>query len=123
MGRLKCCAAIIAAIAILSAGSLVFISRSNDKLYGLLDKTAYAYENDGDTLSAIEELCSFWEDYYIRTSYVLRTDSLNSVSSSVYRLKYLYENGSDEFVSELENIRTQTYLYYQSQIPRLYSVL
>lgn len=123
MKRLYTCIVIVCIIITLSAGSLFITRKSNDTLFSQLDTVSQAYENDSNTKEEVEKLKSIWDKYYIRISYIAKTDFLNDISANVGRLEYLLENGSDEFVSELENIRTKATLLYNSQFPYLYSVL
>ncbi len=123
MKRLGICITLLIITVCMSAGSLWVLKRSNEQLYELADQVRTAYENGGDTRSAVNALTEYWQKYYVRISYVANSDYLNSVSSGVFRLQFLLENDSDEFISELESLCGQTDLLYQSQFPHLYSVL
>lgn len=122
MKRLGICITLLVVTVCISAGSLWVLRSSNKQLYKLADEVRAAYENGGDTMSAVNELIEYWQGYYVRISYVANSDYLNSVSSEVFRLKFLLENNSDEFISELESLCGQTELMYQCQFPHLYSV-
>lgn len=122
MKRLKICVWLMAGIILLSSVSLVVTKKSNDRLFSLIDEVNQSYESGENVQEAIGELEEYWVKYYIRISYIAKTDHLNEISSSVGRLRFLYENDSDEFSSELETIKVRVKIIYSSQVPRLYSV-
>lgn len=123
MKRLGICITLLVITVCISAGSLWVLKRSNERLYELAGEVRTAYENGGDAKPALNELTEYWQNYYVRISYVANSDYLNSVSAGVFRLEFLLENDSDEFISELESLCGQTELMYQCQFPHLYSVL
>lgn len=121
--RINICIVFLSAIFLICIWSPIYINRCNQQLFSLIDAAEQAYKNQGDTAAAVEKIVDYWEDYYVKCSYLVRTDSLNSLSSDVYKLKFLLESDCDEFTAELENIRTQTDIYYKNQLPKLYNIL
>lgn len=122
MKRLYTCIGIVAAIIIMSSVSLSVIRKSNNELNELIDRTAQAYSENGDTERALEELQNCWGKYYKKISYIAKTDMLNDIASVVRRLPQLLESDSDEFLPELESVKTKTELIYSSQRPSLHSI-
>lgn len=123
MKRLWVCIFLIVAMTSASCGSLAVLNAHNEKLFAAAQKVEDAYNNGGDTMAEVEKLSACWGEYYVSVSYVANTDTLNSISSGVFRLRYLLENDSDEFLSELHSICSQIRMLYNSQFPHLYSVL
>lgn len=123
MKRLYACIIIMCTIIILATGSLFILKRNNDLLFAQLDRVSQAYENNSQTEKELALLGDMWEKYYLKISYISKTDYLNDISANVGRLNFLLENQSDEFTSELENIRTKATLLYKNQFPYLYSLL
>ena len=105
MKRITLCIVIFAAIIVISAGSLFMLNKNNKELTGKIDEIIELYDNGSDEISdKVNELEEYWEDY------------------SVAKLLPLYEQDSDEFVSECESIKYWIKRVYDSQFPHFYSV-
>ncbi len=123
MKRIVICFGIIFAIIGSSVVSLYFLDRENREFFEKVDVIVELYnENSPEILQKIDELDEYWDRYYIRFSYVTQTATLDDISYSVAKLKPLYEQGSDEFVSECESIKYWVNRIYHRQFPHLYSI-
>jgi hypothetical protein len=123
MKRIIVCVCVIAAILALSAGSLFMLKSANEKLYRYIDNCTESYFLDSNDLEErLAELENYWGEYYVKVFFLTRSSSLDDISCSVSRLRYLLEEDSDEFASELNSVRFRAYLIYESQIPYLRSV-
>ncbi len=123
MKRITLCIVIFAAIIVISAGSLFMLNKNNKELTGKIDEIIELYDNGSDEISdKVNELEEYWEDYYIRISFVAQSSTLDDISYSVAKLLPLYEQDSDEFVSECESIKYWIKRVYDSQFPHFYSV-
>ena len=123
MKRITLCLVIFAAIIVISAGSLFMLNKNNKELTGKIDEIIELYNKESDEISdKVNELEEYWEDYYIRISFVAQSSTLDDISYSVSKLLPLYEQDSDEFVSECESIKYWIKRVYDSQFPHFYSV-
>lgn len=123
MKRITICIGIIITIICASVISLYFMNASNRKFCGKIDEIVELYlEDSPEVLKKIQQLDEYWDGYYIKFSYVTQSTTLDDISYSVAKLKPLYEQGSDEFVSECESIKYWVDRIYNRQFPYLYSI-
>lgn len=123
MKRITLCIGIISVIIIISVSSLFILNKNNKKLTDKIDEIIELYNNESDEVSdKVNDLEDYWEDYYIRISFVAQSSTLDDISYSVAKLLSLYEQDSDEFISECESIKYWIERVYDSQFPHFYSV-
>ena len=123
MKRITICIGIMVAIIGSSVVALYLQDRSNKEFFGRIDEIVGLYDdNSPEILQKIDELDEYWDNYYVRFSYVTQSATLDDISYSVAKLKPLYEQGSDEFVSECESIKYWVNRIYHRQFPHLYSI-
>lgn len=121
MKRVVFCVAILLGIVIVSTAWIISLCHKNEKLSELIDN-AVSVSKSGDrekTLTAIDELCEYWESFYNVASVFERSTPLDNVSDSVAKLESLYENSSEEFYSECEMIRCAADRIFRSNVPFL----
>lgn len=123
MRRVGLCIAIIAGIITISVISLFILSKNNKEVFAKINEITRLYDEDSDEVpQKIEELEDYWEKYYIRISFVAQSSTLDDISYSVAKLGSLYDQESDEFISECESIKYWVGRVYDSQFPHFYSV-
>lgn len=123
MKRITLCIGIFAAIIVVSVSSLFMLHKNNNKVIKMLDEIMEAYYEDADDVGEkVHDLEEYWEDYYINISFVAQSSTLDDISYSVAKLLSMYEQDSDEFVSECESIKYWVKRVYDSQFPHFYSV-
>ena len=122
MKRLYASIAMITAIALISVFSVYAISRGNEQLKGLVQRTEQAYLHGGDVKKALAELEDYWEDYYLAMTYITAEPTMADMSRAVKKLPALYEAGSDDFLAELKSISDWAQLLYDTQFPDLSSI-
>ncbi|MDE6149532.1 MAG: DUF4363 family protein [Ruminococcus sp.] len=123
MKRITLCIGIFIAIIVVSIGSLFLLHKNNKELTEKIDEIIELYNNESDEVSdKVNDLEKYWDDYYIRISFVAQSSTLDDISYSVAKLLPLYEQDSDEFVSECESIKYWIKRVYDSQFPHFYSV-
>jgi len=124
MKRIVLCITILGTIIAVSVFSLFVLHKNNTRLIEMLDDVIEAYDNAPDEVSEkVDGIEQYWEDYYIRISFLVQSSTLDNISYSVARLGSMYEQDSDEFVSECESIKYWVKRVYDSQFPHFYSVL
>ncbi len=125
MNRAVVCAVLILVIAAASTGALLLLDRSTDRVFELIDNVILAGEQgtDDDVEAAIDELEGFWKEHYIRLSYLVQNNALNDISYAVAKLRPLYEYNADDFIAECRGIRYWVSLIYESQLPKLHSIM
>ena len=123
MRRISLCIGIMTMIIVTSVISLFMLNKNNNEIFEKIDEIAQLYDEESDEVSKkIEELEDYWEKYYIRISFVAQSSTLDDISYSVAKLNSLYEQDSDEFISECESLRYWVSRVYDSQFPHFYSV-
>lgn len=123
MKRMALCIGIFLSIISVSLISLYVLHKNNTKVITMLDNVIESYQNGSDDVGdKVDKLEKYWEDYYIRISFVTRSNTLDEISYSVDKLRPMYEQGSDEFVPECESIKYWVKRVYDSQFPHFYSV-
>ncbi|MGN0601737.1 MAG: DUF4363 family protein [Oscillospiraceae bacterium] len=123
MKRITVSIGIIIAIIIGSVLSLYFMDKNNREMFDRIDRitSMYSQQSEGIT-KEIEDLQDYWEEYYVRYSYVTQCSTLDDISYSVAKLKSVYEQQSDEFIPECESIKYRVRRIYDRQFPHFYSV-
>lgn len=123
MKRITLCIGILCAIIIVSVTSLFMLNKNNKILIDKIDEIIDLYNQESDKVSEkVSDLENYWEDYYIRISFVVQSLTLDDISYSVEKLTPLYEQDSDEFISECESIKYWVQRVYDSQFPHFYSI-
>lgn len=123
MKRITLCSGIIVTIIVSAVFSLYFMNRSNREIFEKIDEITELYNEDSpEVVDKINELDGYWDEYYIKFSYITQSTALDDISYSVAKLKSLYEHGSDEFVSECESIKYWVKRIYDRQYPHFYSI-
>lgn len=123
MKRMTLCITILIVIIVSAVGSLYFMNRSNREVFERIDEIVELYNAESPEVEEkIHQLDQYWDEYYVRFSYVTQSSALDDISYSVAKLKALYEEGSDEFVSECESIKYWVKRIYDRQFPYFYSI-
>ena len=125
MKRVIICSCILFVI-VISSIIMIFILKSNNlQLTQKLDDTLLSWHNneDDETLKKVEDLQLFWGKYCDRISFIVQSDKIEHISTSIAKLKPLLECGNDEFYSECESIRYSINSIYDSELPRFHSVI
>lgn len=125
MKRIILCIGILLAILIQSVASLMILKHKNNELSSLIDQAAYLAQN-GDKEAALEktaEIQDYWQDYYVKVSYLIQTSKLEDIAFSVSKLTPLLEKDSEEFFSECFLINRGIQLIFSNECPKLSSVL
>ena len=125
MKRIILCIGILLAILIQSVASLMILKHKNNELSSLIDQAAYLAQS-GDKEAALEktaEIQDYWQDYYVKVSYLIQTSKLEDIAFSVSKLTPLLEKDSEEFFSECFLINRGIQLIFSNECPKLSSVL
>lgn len=125
MKRIILCIGILLAILIQSVASLMILKHKNNELSSLINQAAYLAQN-GDKEAALEktaEIQDYWQDYYVKVSYLIQTSKLEDIAFSVSKLTPLLEKDSEEFFSECFLINRGIQLIFSNECPKLSSVL
>lgn len=125
MKRIILCIGILLAILIQSVASLMILKHKNSELSALIDQAACLAQS-GDKEAALEktaEIQDYWQDYYVKVSYLIQTSKLEDIAFSVSKLTPLLEKDSEEFFSECFLINRGIQLIFSNECPKLSSVL
>ena len=122
MKRLWISIVILVFIALAAGTSVYAIKRSNEHLCELTSRAEQAYRQGGDVASALAELEDCWDDYYLLMSYIVAEPTMTDITRTVKKLPALYEQGSDDFLAELQSISSWAQMLYDTQFPDLSSV-
>lgn len=125
MKRVILCFSIIAVLLGSSILMLINIKESNIILTEKINQ-AVDYKKKSKTdeaLKTVEEIQSIWDKYYTTMSFIITSDKMTSVSSSVSKLRPLLLLDNDEFYSECESIKFSIKLIYDSEFPHLHSII
>ena len=125
MKRVAICSYILLVIVISSVIMLFILKSNNHKLTEKLNDTLSSWKNheNDETLKKVEDLQLFWEKYCVRISFIIQSDKIEHISTSIAKLKPLLECGNDEFYSECESIRYSIKLIYYSELPKFHSII
>ncbi len=125
MKRLTLCASIIVVLVGSSVLMLINIKQSNIILTEKIDK-AIDFQKESKTdeaLKTVDEIQALWDKYYTTMSFVITSDKMTSISSSVSKLRPLLLLDKAEFYSECESIKFSIKLIYDSEFPYLHSII
>ncbi len=125
MKRVILCASIIVVLVGSSALMLKNIKESNVILTEKINK-AIDFQKESKTdeaLKVVEEIQTLWDKYYTTMSFIITSDKMTSISSSVSKLRPLLLLENDEFYSECESIKFSIKLIYDSEFPHLHSII
>lgn len=123
MKRLFICAFILSSVIFGSTYSLHRLKKATDMLDSCVEKCRQSYILQSAQLDTdISELQTYFDEYYIKTTFITRSASLEELSVSVECLRYALENGGGDFQGELDSIKTRALLIYNSQVPRFTSI-
>lgn len=125
MKRVILCASIIVVLVGSSALMLKNIKESNVILTEKINK-AIDFQKESKTdeaLKVVEEIQTLWDKYYTTMSFIITSDKMTSISSSVSKLRPLLLLDNDEFYSECESIKFSIKLIYDSEFPHLHSII
>lgn len=125
MKRVILCASIIVVLIGSSALMLKNIKESNVILTEKINK-AIDFQKESKTdeaLKAVNEIQTLWDKYYTTMSFIITSDQMTTISSSVSKLRPLLLLDNDEFYSECESIKFSIKLIYDSEFPHLHSII
>jgi len=125
VNRVITSACLILTIISYSAAAAFIIGHENSELIGVIDEISeYSEKGDNENAAAAAELLSLeWYKYERKMSVLVRDDKLNTISTSVARIKPYIEEANDELDAELQNISRQLMLLYRSELPLWYNIL
>ncbi len=115
---------IILIIATLTGSCLAIaaINKGNREIFAAADEIKAAVNSGKDAAAQVDELCRLWEKYSVRMSCIENANYLNSIASSVYRLRSMNDNSTEDFFAELDSICGQINELYQKQLPYLHVI-
>jgi hypothetical protein len=104
---------------------LLNIKHYNQSLSEKIDKALTYWEagRTDDALEVVNDIEEFWNGYYKTMSYIITSDKMQSISSSIAKLRPLLIFENDEFYSECESIKFSIALIYDSEFPYLHSII
>ncbi len=125
MKRLILCASIIVVLVGSSALMLKNIKESNIILTEKINNAIDLQEKSktDEALKTVDEIQTLWDKYYTTMSFIITSDKMTSISSSVSKLRPLLLLDNDEFYSECESIKFSIKLIYDSEFPHLHSII
>ncbi len=125
MSRLITSVCLMLAIAAYSVFAAFVIKDENEELDSIIEEiTAYTQYNDVEKASeAADKLNKKWDKFERKMSVFVRDDKLNTISTSVSRVKPYLEEANDELDAELRNISRQLDLLYRMELPTWYNIL
>lgn len=119
MRRLILCAAIFLSVAAGSGVSLTVLKSSTDDVIGSIELMQSAHDAESRS-KALEVLEEKWADYYSKSSFITREQTLEELSADVKRLKLL--TGA-ELDGELTALKERVVLIYDGQFPHISGIL
>lgn len=123
MKRLLICIFILSSVILGSTYSLHRLKEATEALNIYIDRCSSSYGSNSAQLDAdISELQEYFGEYYIKTTFITRSASLEELSVSVTRLRYVLENEGGDFPAELDSIKVRAFLIYDSQVPKFTSI-
>ncbi len=125
MNRVIMSVCLMAVIVSYSAASALIIGHENNELISVIDEiSAYSEKGDSEKAVAAAELLNLkWYNYERKMSVLVRDEKLNTISSSVARIKPYIEEANDELDAELQNISRQLTVIYRTELPMWYNIL
>lgn len=113
------------AIIAYSVFAVFVIKDENGELDSIIEEiTAYSQNNDTEKASAAaDKLNKEWGKFERKMSIFVRDDKLNTISTSVSKVKPYLEETNDELDAELRNISRQLDLLYRMELPTWYNIL
>jgi hypothetical protein len=123
MKRILLCAAIFVSVSAASVMSVVTLKKYTDALCGQIDECMAAYLSGEDAAGELSEFERQFGRYYAVSSFIVRSGELDEIYSATARLRPLYEEGSEEFCSELSAVRLKAQTIYRAQFPFIITVL
>ena len=125
MKRVILCASIIVVLVGSSALMLKNIKESNIILTEKINNAIDLQEKSktDEALKTVDEIQTLWDKYYTTMSFIITSDKMTSISSSVSKLRPLLLLDNDEFYSECESIKFSIKLIYDSEFPHLHSII
>ncbi len=125
MNRVITAACLMLGIIAYSVSAAFIIKHENNELIGIIDEiSAYSKKGDSENASAAAEVLSLkWYSFERKMSVFVRDDKLNSISTSVARVKPYIAEANDELDAELQNISRQLTIIYRAELPMWYNIL
>ncbi len=125
MNRVITAACLMLGIIAYSVSAAFIIKHENNELIGIIDEiSAYSEKGDSEKASAAAEVLSLkWYSFERKMSVFVRDDKLNSISTSVARVKPYIAEANDELDAELQNISRQLTIIYRAELPMWYNIL
>jgi len=123
--RVLICSVILIVI-IISSISMIFVLKSyNRQMTEKIDSALLSWNNNDkeETLKKVEELNTFWKKYYVGISFIVQNDKIEHINTSVAKLKPLLKCNNDEFYAECESIKYSIKILYDSELPKLHSLI
>lgn len=124
MSRFKISLCIFAIVIVFSIGSGCIIRNKTKNLLERL-RIIQSLSEEGDASAAAyaaDEICIYWQDCYKKLNPLVKTEKLRDINSSIVRLSSLIDEGSDEINAEIESVRRQTEILYQSEEPFIWNI-
>ena len=115
MKRLYSAFVIFAAIIFLSIWSGFYVKSDCEKITVLSDNVINSYNKKGncpETHKELNALKEFTDKYHKGLSFFVRREAVSEIYFEVSRLENLLDNESEEFVSQLELIKSRAELVY-----------
>lgn len=123
MKRLLLCAFILSLVIFGSVFSLYRLKQATEELNVKLENCRESYFSGKPGLdAALSQLEDYWEEYYQKSTFITRSESLEELSVSIVQLRSFLENGEGDFIAELDGIRMRAFLIYDSQLPQFSSI-
>lgn len=122
MKRLYACIALFMLLILMCLGSLFMMKKANEKLFALTDKASQSFIENGSARAEVEELLDYMDKYYIKSSYIAKTDLINDIYTQANRLKRTLKDKPDDFLIELGALKLKARIIYENQFPHAYSV-
>lgn len=125
MSRIIIAVCLMLAIMLYSVFAAFVIHNENDNILQIIDEISMHNKN-GDSekaFAAAERLNTEWDKFEIIMTVFVRSDKINTISSSVARVKPYVTEANDELEAELQNISSQIELLYRTELPTWYNIL